>query len=868
MSTIQGRRDTHTNHQPWARAPGRTSRGGLAALVAALATAASAHAAPPANDGCANAQPLSGPGAYAFDLTQATAGIDGHFSATCDTAGVTIDHDVWYCWTSECNGLVEFSTCGTTQVNTKIRIYQGCTCPGDVADPICCGDDECGKQTKVVCDAVCGQTYLIQLGTPSGSPGGSGTLNITCLEADCGGGGGTGEPTDCSCCGERPPLVENLSTPFNAGLLAAVTNFQTGPNDPAVYVIDLGNQGSAPLGGNWLTQRYSHASWTMTKLGAVFGVTLDDAGNVYVAHTSAYGQWGTDPLGSLGGAGSIYVLNGTTGAASELVRLPNQLDPAIVAGGNPSQAYPGLGNLTFGCGTGRLYAANLEDGRLYSIDPANLAQPVRDTFDITTNVITGPLATNNLAEPGDLPGWVPLRERPYAVKVQGGRLFYSVWNSSLGGGGALPNQIWSVQLNANGDFVANTKALELTLPAYGQYGISNPVVDITFDDQCCMLVAERGVTELWTSAHNSRVMKFCKGADGTWSNVPTNYAIGETGCIGSDNSAGGVAFEPGNNMVWAMGDALHLCSMPIIYGLQGQPVGGAPASSSILVDVDGVTIQTQKNDLGSLEVNCLAPLCMDVHTDEIICKPGNSYSWTFTLTNHSGQTASVLVLPDPNIAPNVIPLNPPLADGASTTQTVTISGQLPGHQFCFDMILGSVKGQECCHITQCVDLPDCECAQTTNVVVSGTATPGVFTLTFDIINLEAWNMGHVVLFPSGTGGSVTPSLVNFAGVPTYGSQTIGPITVTSGMSPGDTFCITIGQHSVNWLQCCFIELCVKVPDASPQCDPSDLNCDGTVDAADLGILLGAWGTSGPGDLDGNGTVNAGDLAIMLGAWGT
>jgi hypothetical protein len=46
----------------------------------------------------------------------------------------------------------------------------------------------------------------------------------------------------------------------------------------------------------------------------------------------------------------------------------------------------------------------------------------------------------------------------------------------------------------------------------------------------------------------------------------------------------------------------------------------------------------------------------------------------------------------------------------------------------------------------------------------------------------------------------------------------------------------------------------------------DLDGNGTVDAADLAILLGAWGLTGPGDLDGNGTVDAADLATLLGNW--
>jgi hypothetical protein len=52
----------------------------------------------------------------------------------------------------------------------------------------------------------------------------------------------------------------------------------------------------------------------------------------------------------------------------------------------------------------------------------------------------------------------------------------------------------------------------------------------------------------------------------------------------------------------------------------------------------------------------------------------------------------------------------------------------------------------------------------------------------------------------------------------------------------------------------------------PTC-AGDLTGDGQVDAADLGSLLGAWGTT-TGDLNGDGTTTAADLSVMLGAWGT
>jgi alpha-tubulin suppressor-like RCC1 family protein len=53
--------------------------------------------------------------------------------------------------------------------------------------------------------------------------------------------------------------------------------------------------------------------------------------------------------------------------------------------------------------------------------------------------------------------------------------------------------------------------------------------------------------------------------------------------------------------------------------------------------------------------------------------------------------------------------------------------------------------------------------------------------------------------------------------------------------------------------------------------PGDLDLDGSVAGADLGILLGAWGPTTPetarADLNADGTVNGADLGALLGAWG-
>lgn len=57
-----------------------------------------------------------------------------------------------------------------------------------------------------------------------------------------------------------------------------------------------------------------------------------------------------------------------------------------------------------------------------------------------------------------------------------------------------------------------------------------------------------------------------------------------------------------------------------------------------------------------------------------------------------------------------------------------------------------------------------------------------------------------------------------------------------------------------------ITLARLVPVLSP-----DLDGDGVVDGADLGALLGAWGTVGA-DLTGDGTTDGADLGALLGAW--
>ena len=52
---------------------------------------------------------------------------------------------------------------------------------------------------------------------------------------------------------------------------------------------------------------------------------------------------------------------------------------------------------------------------------------------------------------------------------------------------------------------------------------------------------------------------------------------------------------------------------------------------------------------------------------------------------------------------------------------------------------------------------------------------------------------------------------------------------------------------------------------TPPCVTGDLNCDGSINGADLASLLACWGTA-CGDTNGDGFTDGPDLAVLLAAW--
>jgi len=115
--------------------------------------------------------------------------------------------------------------------------------------------------------------------------------------------------------------------------------------------------------------------------------------------------------------------------------------------------------------------------------------------------------------------------------------------------------------------------------------------------------------------------------------------------------------------------------------------------------------------------------CMQVNNPSTSCNANNSFTHTFTVTNFSNSIISAINLSPTSPANTIITPGsiaiPPLAPGASTAVTVTISGpnSVSGANSCFIVVLAGTGGAAVCRIEQCVILPQC-CAQPPSSMVA------------------------------------------------------------------------------------------------------------------------------------------------------
>lgn len=122
-------------------------------------------------DDCANATPVSGFGAFAFDNSSATA------SGIADCSGLPVRKDVWFNWTSHVTGPIRFETCGTiTPFDTRIVVYDGVNC--GALQFLNCASQSCLGLSSLTFDAVSGQSYLLRVGARQIGSTGAGAFRV------------------------------------------------------------------------------------------------------------------------------------------------------------------------------------------------------------------------------------------------------------------------------------------------------------------------------------------------------------------------------------------------------------------------------------------------------------------------------------------------------------------------------------------------------------------------------------------------------------------------------------------------------------------------------------------------------------------
>ncbi len=632
-----------------------------------------------------------------------------------------------------------------------------------------------------------------------------------------------------------------------------VTQFSgVNSNEPVVLLMDFRDPpaNSPGNGVNWCAPRFHNEfpvtadTWVSANLGQVFGITLDDDNppSIYVTCTTTFGSdnpayqnANTVPLPSSpfgpGGSGAVYRLDGTSGAISVFSTLPN--------------TGPGLGQICFDRGLNVYYVSNFEDGRIYRLSSTGTCL---STFDHISDTVggCGP-------EAGDPAGFVPFRERIWAVKTYNGRLYYGLWNEDRGRPAAtLANEVWSVALDGSGQFQAGTRQLEISVPSFPLTDWSNPVSDISFSAAGRMMLAERnmladvgaGNRPAWAQdGHRSRNLEY-ELVGSNWVPSVRTFWIGTSSGGPGTNAAGGTDYDCEDNL-WSTGDQVLVYGNPVlaVYGLQRTPEPGNTiptiATTGYFIDFDGISTVQSKNRIGDVTVYNGCCGCMTAEVESVECEIGaggltGCVTVTVQVTNNSGVPASYVLLPSAQAQPHIIPLVPPLPSGTGEIRTITfqLCNVTPGTTHCVNLVLADSEIEECCTIEVCVDIPECDCLQFSQVSVICNPAGGLL-LSFLVTNLTPDVIEHVFIFkpdpPDPNAGIlVVPDYFDLTGspLPPFGTTSIGPIAIL-GAVPGSTLCLRVSAHTGDLVECCSEELCFEVPDCAPE--PTGACClpDGT-----------------------------------------
>jgi len=371
--------------------------------------------------------------------------------------------------------------------------------------------------------------------------------------------------------GGFPAYTDPAYAPFLDKSIAIVTtNAQEPPFNHVLHIVDISGP-VPPPNINYPAPKYRNPGWTQPNLGKIYGLTLDSAGNIYVAPSTVYGP-NQSP-------NKIKKIDHLTGAITDFATLPNN--------------GPAFGNLNYDCVSETIYVSNHEDGRIYHLD---MQGQILSTYrHFGKDVTMGPAA-----DPGEPNGqFTALGDRVWAVQSHAGRLYYSVWNED-GGRPGPDNEVWSVgYVDEGGVPDPATAKLEFVAPLYLGGNTSNPISDLSFAATGWMLISQRSMNgDNSSGAHQSTTYEF-QYVNGTWENKGTTFIVGEL----PGSAAGGVDHDfAENGYVWMTGDALDFYTPEVVYGLQGTPHAGGDITVSTLIDMDDELQDQDKTEQGDVEV--------------------------------------------------------------------------------------------------------------------------------------------------------------------------------------------------------------------------------------------------------------------------
>ncbi|MFH1198395.1 MAG: hypothetical protein V1720_22020 [bacterium] len=350
------------------------------------------------------------------------------------------------------------------------------------------------------------------------------------------------------------------------------TNNSTPGTNFVLEIFKTNNTSAAPIGAAWTmtpafynTYSYKDPNWIRSKMGNIFGVTIDNNRNIYVAATGFYGA----QVSGIS-TGQIWKVDGITGAVTAFKDLHSGGQNAV-----------SLGNVKYF--NGYLYAANLADGKIYAIN------------------VTNPSANYPSFDPG---GTADTR-KPHGIAIRnvGGnpRLFFSLneFNSAT-------TAIHSIGIS--GSSFIGSETLEIS----GFASNADPITDLAFNHDFKRIIMAERTTSSWSSttgAHLSKVYEY-ELIGTVWTNINPNYKIGSISTYA--NAAGGISFSKfliGENRVlscdstiWATSDAIFLSSIAC-YGMIGFPHSiNSGYQNGVNIDFDNDLVQQDKRLLGDVEV--------------------------------------------------------------------------------------------------------------------------------------------------------------------------------------------------------------------------------------------------------------------------